>query len=165
MWFRKKTIKSSEVIARMLRTALDKTNLSAERGTWNDANVPFDRYQREDSCLQAFAIFYAIIASKLPEETKRLLLGELENQVVTLMQSGQLDAAFYHDVHEYYDAFTQPPPPHLNPLWNVGLVFAQHCGAGKDVAYVTTGATFGKMLTETVKLLNWTSKSYRIAEG
>ena len=167
LWFLKKSIKSSDVVGTMLEHSLEASgSLLSEQADWTDSEVSFDRYVRENCCLRLFTIFYAILQCKLSEGEKRLLLTEFEGRVIGYMESGKLDNAIYHDIHDYYDGFQEPAPPHLNPLWNIGLVFARHCGAQSDVKYVTeAGSAFGLSLSATVELLNSTGRSYRILEG
>jgi hypothetical protein len=151
----------------MLKESLEQNRcLPSERESWTDSEGSFDRYVRENCCLHMFTILCSIRESKLSEDEKKFLFTEFDNQVIGFMESGKLDKAFYHDLEEYCDGVTEPTPPHLPPAWNVGLIFARHCGADKDAAYVApTGLYFCKLLAITVELINTTGKSYQILEG
>lgn len=163
----KRQINSSEVIATLIQNLLENNKLLASKlGDWTDEDVPVESYLREDCCLNVFIVFLAIVESRLSEREKKLLLTQFENQVIGLMESGRLDKKFYHDIQQYHDALDEPLPPHLDRSWNVGLAFARHCGAEKEIAYVApAAASFGKSLQATIELLDSTSKSYRILEG
>jgi hypothetical protein len=81
------------------------------------------------------------------------------------MDSDKLDKRFYHDIYEYYDGLSDPLPPHLDRSWNIGLIFARHCGVDKDIAYVApAAATFGSGLRATIELLKDIGCSCQILE-
>jgi hypothetical protein len=164
--FLKRRLKSSEVVSTLIQTPLENSRrLASSPEDWTDANVPFELYIREDGCLGLFTVFLAVLESNLAERDKKLLLGEFEDQVIGLMKSGKLDKRFYYDIQQYHDRLNDPLPPHLSRAWNVGLVFAHHCGAEKDIAYVApAAATFEKCLHANVELLYRTAKFYRILE-
>jgi hypothetical protein len=165
--FLKKRIRSSEIVKTLIQTPLENSKLLAsKRHDWGDADVPFELYIREDSCFGLFTVFLGILECRLPESEKRLLLAEFENQVLGLMESGKLDRRFYFDIQQYHDGLNEPRPSHLDRSWNVGLVFARHCGAAKQISYVApAAATFEKCVQQRVELLNRTGRSYRILRG
>jgi hypothetical protein len=64
----------------LIQASLENNALLASTSQeWTDENVPHERYLREDSCLNVFTIFLAILESRLTESEKKFLLTEFEN--------------------------------------------------------------------------------------
>jgi hypothetical protein len=141
-------------------------SLQKERETWKDEEVSFVTYSKESECLFSFVVFCAIQDSKLPADEKDFLLGLFREVLGGNVKAGRVDAQIEVNLQDYCDAVNAPHPPHLSPLWNVGLAFARHIGAESDITYVAPAAeTYAGMLLSTVKFLNTTRKSYRIVKG
>jgi hypothetical protein len=165
--FLKKTKTSSEILKIIFEQLTEFTSSLPENSeAWKDEEVSFAIYSKERDCLFLFVVFCAIQNSKLPDSEKRYLLDLFREVLGGDVQAGKVDAQIEINLQDYCDAANAPHPKHLNPLWNVGLAFARHIGANKDIAYVqSAGTMYAGMLTPTVEFLNAIAKSYKIVKG
>jgi predicted proteasome-type protease len=165
--FLKRTKTAGEVLKTMFEVQAEaKATLRTQADSWNDEEVAVATYLQEEDCLSLFVIFSAIQRCKLSSVEKGFLLDLFREVLSGDVRAGKVDPQIEMNLQNYCEAVNAPYPEHLNPLWNIGLAFARHVGADKDIAYVQRGATgYGRPLILAVQFLNTMGKSYRVIKG